>query len=121
MVDALAMLLPIASRFLAATSRPDSPCWKLIDCSWDMPLVDRLWRSSKNLCDVGVRDRAAACENELHCAVDGAHAVDPLCCKRCRVHGGRTGLRGHAEGVAARRRSRAAVGLAVPVETRHAG
>src|SRR2546430_10395917 len=112
------MLLPIASRFFAAMFRPDSPCWKLICGSWGKPLVDRLWRSSKNLFDIGVGDRAASGKNKLHCAVDRAHAVDAARCEGCSTHRSRAGLCSDAERIAARGRCIARRGPAVPFETR---
>ena len=34
-VLALAMLLPITSRFLLEAFRPDRPCWKLMGFPWE--------------------------------------------------------------------------------------
>src|SRR5262245_13484324 len=108
-VFALAMLLPITSRFLLVALRPESPCWKPIV----RPCGDR---DSVEGLDRCVRRAAALRELERQRVAAGADGVDPVAHQR----GGRQRRRAAGGGDAERE-----VGVArlagVPVEAVAAG
>ena len=75
-VLALAMLLPMTSRFLLEAFSPDRPCWKLMGCSWwgEVGSVEGL--------DGVVGHRARMAQFEVQCIAGAADGVDMVAHQR---------------------------------------